>query len=75
MEASADQHGSIGVAFTYLALSCSVALGFLATVIVGQVVATDPGRLGQWVRGTQDATRNRDGPVDVGSRGQGHPSD
>ena len=52
LEESADRYGSIGVAFTYLAMLYSVALGFLATAIVGQVMATDPGRLGAWIRGS-----------------------
>lgn len=70
---SADQYGSIGVAFTYLALLYSVALGFLATAIVGQVVATDPGRTGQWIRGTWDAPPAQGERVDLDSRGQDHP--
>ena len=60
LEESADRYGSIGVAFTYLAMLYSVALGFLATAIVGQVIATDPGRLGQWIRGTVDDTSSLD---------------
>lgn len=55
LEESADHYGSIGVAFTYLALLYSVALGFLATAIVGQVIATDPGRLGTWIRGSGES--------------------
>ena len=55
LEESADHYGSIGVAFTYLAMLYSVALGFLATAIVGQVMATDLGRLGQWIRGRGEA--------------------
>ena len=69
LEESADRYGSIGVAFTYLALLYSVALGFLATAIVGQVIATDPGRLGQRIRGRGDASHPRDDRVDVDSGG------
>jgi membrane protein len=54
LEDSADRYGSIGVAFTYLAMLYSVALGFLATAIIGQVIATDPGRLGAWIRGSRE---------------------
>jgi membrane protein len=49
---SADRYGSIGVAFTCLALLYVVSLVLLATAILGQVIATDSGRLGAWIRGT-----------------------
>ncbi|MDP9143508.1 MAG: YihY/virulence factor BrkB family protein, partial [Actinomycetota bacterium] len=51
LDVSADRYGFIGVAFTYLALLYAVSLGFLATAVVGQVITTDGGRLGQWIRG------------------------
>ncbi|WP_185972476.1 YhjD/YihY/BrkB family envelope integrity protein [Georgenia yuyongxinii] len=63
LEESADRYGSIGVAFTYLAVLYSVALGFLATAIVGKVIATDPGKLGQWIRGTASAKPSREDRV------------
>lgn len=50
LETSADRYGSIGVAFTYLAWLYVVAFCFVASAVVGQVVATDPGRLGTWIR-------------------------
>jgi membrane protein len=50
LETSADRYGSIGVAFTYLAMLYSVSFCFMATAILGQVIATDEGRLGQWIR-------------------------
>ena len=50
LEESADQYGSIGVAFTYLASLYVVSLVFLATAIIGNVIAEDQGRLGQFIR-------------------------
>ena len=51
LETSADHYGSIGVTFTYLAMLYAVSFSFMATAILGQVIATDEGRLGQWIRG------------------------
>jgi membrane protein len=48
---SSVRYGSIGVAFTYLAWLYVVAFCLLASSVVGQVLATDPGGLGRWVRG------------------------
>jgi membrane protein len=50
LQTSADRYGSIGVTFTYLALLYAVALSFMATAILGQVIATDEGGLGRWIR-------------------------
>jgi membrane protein len=50
LEESADQYGSIGVAFTYLAALYVVSLIFLAAAIIGNVIAEDQGRLGQFIR-------------------------
>jgi membrane protein len=50
LEASADRYGSIGVAFTYLAWLYVAAFCFMTTAVMGHVVATDPGRLGAWIR-------------------------
>jgi membrane protein len=52
LEESADRYGSIGVAFTYLASLYVASFFFLATSVVGQVIATDRGSLGTWIRGT-----------------------
>jgi membrane protein len=57
LETSADQFGSIGVAFTYLALLYAVSFAFLATAILGQVIATDEGRLGRWIRADAAAAK------------------
>ena len=51
LEASAERYGSIGVAFTYLTWLYVASFCFLATALVGQVIATDPGTLGLRVRG------------------------
>ena len=50
LEESADRYGSIGIAFTYIALLYAVALAFLASMILGHVIAEDQGRLGQYFR-------------------------
>ena len=47
LEASAERYGSIGVAFTYLTWLYVASLCFLATALVGQVIATDSGKLGR----------------------------
>ena len=57
LETSADRYGSIGVAFTYLAMLYVAAFCFLATAVVGQVVATDQGRFGAWIRQGRAARR------------------
>ncbi len=43
LEVSADRYGRIGVAFTYLACLYTASFCFLATTVVGQVIATDQG--------------------------------
>lgn len=55
LDSSAERYGSIGVAFTYLTFLYVVAFCFLAAAVVGQVIATDKGRLGVWIRGEQRA--------------------
>jgi membrane protein len=55
LEESADRYGPIGVAFTYLACLYTASICFLATSVLGQVIATDHGELGQWIRGTEPA--------------------
>lgn len=50
LESSARRYGTIGVAFTYIAWLYVVSLLFLATAILGQVIAQDQGRLGQFIR-------------------------
>jgi len=68
LETSAERYGSIGVAFTYLACLYTASLCFLSTSVLGQVIATDPGKLGQWIRrtkagsGTTDSRTLRDVP-------------
>jgi membrane protein len=63
LEASADQYGSIGVAFTYLAVLYVFAFIFLAAAIIGNVIAVDQGRLGQFIRrGGPTQTEDPAGP-------------
>ena len=52
LEESAHRYGSIGVAFTYLAWLYVASFCFLAASVVGHVIATDGGSLGQWIQGT-----------------------
>lgn len=51
LEASAERYGPIGLAFTYLAWLYVVAFVFIATAVLGQVIASDRGRIGEWIRG------------------------
>jgi membrane protein len=55
LELSADRYGAIGVAFTYLAWLYVVSFCFLASNVLGKVVATDSGWLGQRIRGPATA--------------------
>jgi membrane protein len=55
LEVSADRYGPIGVAFTYLACLYTASFCFLATAVLGQVIATDRGSFGHWIRGTEPA--------------------
>ena len=50
LEDSADQFGSIGVAFTYPAWLYVVSSVFLAAAVIGNVIAEDRGRLGEFIR-------------------------
>jgi hypothetical protein len=59
LETSADQYGSIGVTFTYLAMLYAVSFSFMATAILGQVIATDEGGLGRWIRADAAAATPR----------------
>jgi membrane protein len=61
LEVSADRYGPIGVAFTYLACLYTASFCFLATAVLGQVIATDRGKLGQWIQGTEPATETKGG--------------
>jgi membrane protein len=55
LESSADRYGSIGVAFTYLAWLYVVSFCFLVAAAVGQVITTDRGWFGTWIRGSVPA--------------------
>ena len=51
LDASADRYGTIGVAFTYIAWLYVAAFCFLVAALIGEVIATDQGWLGRWIRG------------------------
>jgi membrane protein len=51
LEVSAERYGTIGVAFSYIAWLYVVSFCFVAASVVGQVIATDGGPLGRWIRG------------------------
>jgi membrane protein len=55
LEVSADRYGPLGVAFTYLACLYTASFCFLATAVLGQVIATDLGEFGRWIRGSDVA--------------------
>ncbi len=57
LDTSAERYGSIGVAFTYLTFLYLAAFCFLAAALLGQVIATDEGRLGAWIRGATETDR------------------
>ena len=48
LEVSADRYGAIGLAFTYLAWLYVVSFVFVGAAVLGQVVASDDGRLGRF---------------------------
>lgn len=60
LDVSAERYGPIGMAFTYLAWLYVVAFTFVATAVLGQVVVTDDGAVGQRLRGEVSS-----GPRDV----------
>jgi membrane protein len=51
LDVSADRYGSIGLAFTYLAWLYVLSLIFVSAAVLGQVLASDSGKLGGWIRG------------------------
>jgi membrane protein len=51
LEVSADRYGSIGVAFTYLAILYVISFCWLGGALIGQVITTDEGWFGRWIRG------------------------
>lgn len=72
LEVSADRYGSIGVAFTYLACLYTASFCFLATAVLGQVIVSDPGWLGAWIRRdghTNDAAEAADPGPSIPGRG------
>ncbi len=51
LETSASRYGSIGVAFTYLTWLYIVSWVMLGCAVLGQVITTDEGSLGRFLRG------------------------
>jgi membrane protein len=56
LDVSADRYGVFGVAFTYIAWLYAISFCFLVAALIGQVIATDRGWLGQWIRGDEAST-------------------
>jgi uncharacterized BrkB/YihY/UPF0761 family membrane protein len=67
LQVSADRYGPIGVAFTYLACLYTASFCFLATSVLGQVIATDRGGLGQWIQGSEAANATGHASTEVAS--------
>jgi membrane protein len=59
LDSSASHYGSIGVAFTYISYLYLLSWVFLATMTVGQVLASDEGSLGGWIRGDRGLFRKQ----------------
>ena len=51
LDSSAQRYGTIGVAFTYLAFLYVLAFCWLTCAVLGQVITTDEGVVGEWLRG------------------------
>ncbi len=58
LEESAARYGSIGIAFTYLAYLYVASFIFLSAALLGQVLASDSGRLGAFIRGDEPASHD-----------------
>lgn len=50
LQTSAENYGTIGVAFTYISYLYAVSWAFLGTATAGAVLVMDRGRFGRWVR-------------------------
>jgi len=57
LQVSSDRYGPIGMAFTYLAWLYVVAFAFVATAVLGEVVVSDEGAAGAWLRGESSHPR------------------
>lgn len=57
VESSAARYGTIGIAFTYLAWLYVIAWAYLATAVLGQVLVSDPGRIGRRLAGPSPLIR------------------
>ncbi|MFH7324391.1 YhjD/YihY/BrkB family envelope integrity protein [Aeromicrobium sp. JJY06] len=67
LDVSAGRYGPIGMAFTYLAWLYVVAFILIGTAVLGQVLVSDEGRAGAWLRGDPGSPPEHDarpGPDD-----------
>jgi membrane protein len=69
LEVSADRYGSIGVAFTYLAWLYVISFCLLTAAMLGQVVTTDPGWFGRWLRGSDITPATEERPDQTATPG------
>ncbi|MEV4351514.1 YhjD/YihY/BrkB family envelope integrity protein [Actinoplanes sp. NPDC049596] len=65
LDVSAARFGTIGVAFTYIGWLYVLSFAYLITAAAGQVIATDPGRLGLLIRNYCFGRRPRTGSPPV----------
>jgi membrane protein len=61
LESSADRYGPIGVAFTYLTWLYVISFTMLLSAVIGQVVASDDGPLGRFIRRPPGTNTTRTG--------------
>ncbi len=78
LEVSADRYGPVGDAFTYLACLYTASLCFLATAVLGRVIAVDGGKVGRWIRRTSpsdpDDVTGDPATAVAGERGRDRPA-
>jgi membrane protein len=73
LSVSADRYGSIGVAFTYLAWLYVISFCLLTAAMLGQVVTTDPGWFGRWLRGGDITPATEERPDQTATPGPDAP--
>jgi membrane protein len=61
LESSADRYGPIGVAFTYLTWLYVISFTMLLSAVIGQVVASDDGPIGRFIRRPPGTNTTRTG--------------
>lgn len=70
LQESSDRYGPIGMAFTYLAWLYVVSFTFVAAAVLGEVVVSDEGAAGEWLRG--DSSHPRGMMPATGDAGENH---